>query len=65
MATNHNTFEVAILHGGTVLKTKNEDKALAFFTELAAAMTGTDRVYLQTWNGSKLVAEKVSPHKEI
>jgi nucleoside diphosphate kinase len=58
MATK-NTFEVNILNGGCILKTSNEDKAKAFFDELSEAMH-PERVYLQVWNGAKLVSERIS-----
>ena len=54
-----NTFEVSILAGGTLLTTKDKNKAEALFNELAPAMY-PDKVYLQTWNGYKLVSERIA-----
>ena len=54
-----NTFEVSILAGGTLLVTRDKTKAEAFFEELAPAMY-PDKVYLQTWNGHKLVSERIA-----
>lgn len=58
-----NTFEVAIVNGGTVLKTSDMKKAERVFEELAAYMY-PDRVFLQTWNGYKLISERISNTKE-
>ena len=53
------SFEVARLAGGVLLRTSKPEKAREVWLEEAEA-TPAERVYLWTWSGSRRVREQVA-----